>query len=74
MKTLLIKEKLHHYIDTAAEDKLQAIYVLLENEIDWQYSKGDLEEFARRRQNHLSGESKSYTIEESMQLIRNSKR
>lgn len=29
-----IKEKLHHYIDSAEERKLQAIYIMLEDEIE----------------------------------------
>lgn len=29
-----IKEKLHHYIDNVEERKLQAIYIMLENEIE----------------------------------------
>jgi hypothetical protein len=29
-----IKEKLHHYIDMAEERKLQAIYIMLEEEIE----------------------------------------
>lgn len=29
-----IKEKLHHYIDNAEERKLQAIYIMLEDEIE----------------------------------------
>jgi hypothetical protein len=66
-----IKEKLHHYIDSAADAKLQAIYVLLENEIKTQYTTSDIDEFNLRRENHLSGESKSYTMEESFNLIRN---
>ena len=33
MQTALIKEKLHHYIDTAKESQLQAIYTILEDKI-----------------------------------------
>ena len=34
METLEMKEKLHHYIDIAQEDQLQAIYTLLEEKIE----------------------------------------
>ena len=67
----LIKEKLHHYIDSAADAKLQAIYVLLENEINWQYELSDIQEFKLRREKHLNGETKSFTMEESFNLVRN---
>lgn len=65
-----IRDKLHHYIDVADEQKLHAIYVLLEDEISWQYSSEDIAEFQRRRQLHLAGISKSYTVEESLNAIR----
>lgn len=31
-----IKEKLHQYIDTAEERKLQAMYIMLEDEIEYE--------------------------------------
>ena len=69
-----LREKLHHYIDVADEQKLQAIYVLLEEEIDWQYTAKDIAEFHRRRQQHLAGLSKSFTVEESLNAIRQQKK
>ncbi len=34
MQVITIKEKLHHYIDVAQEQQLQAIYTLLEDKIE----------------------------------------
>lgn len=65
-----LREKLHHYIDVADEQKLQAIYVLLEEEIDWHYSSGEINLLHQRRENHLNGSSKSFTVEESLKAIR----
>ena len=34
METSEIKKKLHDYIETAAEDKLKAIYLVLESDVE----------------------------------------
>ncbi len=73
-RTTALRDKLHHYIDVADEQKLQAIYVLLEDEINWQYSAEDIAELHRRRQQHISGLSQSYTVEESLNAIRQKKK
>ncbi|WP_332732655.1 hypothetical protein [Flavihumibacter sp.] len=70
MDSSALRDKLHHYIDVADEQKLQAIYVLLENEIDWSYTSKDIALLHHRRQQHLQGLSKSFTIEESLEAIR----
>jgi hypothetical protein len=71
---LSLRDKLHQYIDVADEQKLQAIYTLLEDEIDWNYTKEDIELFHQRRQNHLDEISKSYTTEESLNAARQQKK
>ena len=75
METSAIRNKLHEYIDTADERKLQAIYTILEDEIEDAYifNEEEIALFNERRNKHLSGESKSYTIEESLQMIREKK-
>ncbi len=69
---LSIKEKLHLYIETADEQKLQAIYTLLADEINWKYSKEDIELFHQRRQNYLQEPGESYTADQSLKNIRKS--
>ena len=69
-----LRDKLHHYIDIADEQKLQAIYVLLEDEIDWSYSSEEISFLHQRRQQHLQGLSKSYTVEESLNAARQQKK
>lgn len=71
---LSLRDKLHQYIDVADEQKLQAIYTLLEDEINWSYTKEDIEQFHQRRQNHLNGVSQSYTAEESLNAARQQKK
>lgn len=69
-----VREKLHHYIDIADEQKLNAIYVLLEDEINWTYSSEDIEMLHQRRQLHQQGLCKSYTVEESLNSARQQKK
>jgi hypothetical protein len=71
-----IKQRLHHYIDIADEKKLQAIYTILEDEIegDYFYTEAEMKMFYDRRQKHLHGESKSYTVKETFDLVRQNKK
>ena len=69
-----LRDKLHQYIDVADEQKLNAIYSLLEDEINGNYVQEDIAEFHRRRQNHLDGNSKSLTAEESLNAARQQKK
>ena len=69
-----LRDKLHQYIDIADEQKLNAIYVLLEEEIDWSYSTDVIDIIHQRRQLHLQGLSKSYTVEESLNSVRQQKK
>ena len=71
---LSLRDKLHQYIDVADEQKLQAIYTLLEDEISWSYTTEEIGMFHQRRQNHLNGTSKSYTVEESLNATRQQKK
>jgi len=72
MEAANIKQKLHHYIDVADEKKLQAIYTILEDEIEGEYfyTQDEIKMFYERRQKHLNGESKSYTVAETLNLVR----
>lgn len=76
MEPASIKQKLHHYIDVADEKKLQAIYTILEDEIEGEYfyTQDEIKMFYERRQQHLNGESKSYSIEEAHNLIRQNRK
>ena len=76
MEPSSIKQKLHHYIDVADEKKLQAIYTILEDEIEGEcmYTSEEIKEFYDRRQKHLNGESKSYTVEETINLVRQNRK
>lgn len=76
MESASLRERLHEYIDKADERKLSAIYVLIEDELDEEpvYTKETILMLHERRKNHLNGISKSYTPQESIELIRGSKK
>lgn len=69
MKATELKQKLHHYIDTAQEKKLKAIYVMVKEEIEtynhWE-DKEFISELERREKSYLNGTAKTYTIEQTV--------
>ena len=71
MTTSSIRERLHQFIETAEEKKVQAIYTLLEDEIEqdaWEYSdefKADLD----RRYEHYKSGGKMITEDEANKEI-----
>lgn len=71
-----IKQRLHQYIDTAEENKLEAIYTILENEIEgvFFYNEEDVKILQELEQKHLNGTSKSYTVEEAHDIIRKNRK
>jgi hypothetical protein len=70
MKNIELKEKLHHFIETAQEKKLKAIYSLVGEEIEESYNKwGDvkfIKELQKREQSYLNGTASIFTIEQSV--------
>ena len=66
MTLAAVKEKLHSYIDHADDKKVKAMYTLVESDIepDYEFTDADMEELDRRRDDYLSGKSKSIPLEE----------
>lgn len=69
MTKAALKKKLHEYIDLSDEKILKAVYTILESnmvaaEPEVEYTPAQLKELNKRRKDHLSGKSKSYTFEE----------
>ena len=68
-----LKEKLHEYIKNDDKRKVQSIYTLVENEIEYRsdlYDEVTLNSFRAISEDYFSGKTKSYTVEESMNRIR----
>lgn len=59
MSTESIRKKLHEFIETIEEKRLQAIYVLFEDEMDTESAR--LKLIRAERQKHLVGEGKVYS-------------
>lgn len=74
MTTSAIRQKLMTYLAEAEDNKVKAIYTLLENDIEsnegFQLSDEQLQILDKERKMHLNGETKSYTRQEADQIIR----
>ena len=71
MKADQLRQKLHQYIDSLDEVSLDEVYKIIgEEDIAWQYSPEDIKMFYQRRSSYLNGESKNYTMDESINSIR----
>ncbi len=58
MKSVVMKEKLHRFIETVEEKRMKAIYTLFEKEIEeeeWEYTDEFKEELDRRYEHFISG-------------------
>lgn len=70
MKTADIRHKLHHYIETAQDKKVKAIFAMVEDEIEETYDHWNDEKFVaelQRRENaYLNGSAKTFTLKQSV--------
>jgi hypothetical protein len=68
-----IRQKLHDYIDIADDKKLEAMYVILQTDIEngSLYDESTIARFHARRDNHLNESSPSYTVAETIASARN---
>ena len=67
------KKKLHKIIDNADEEKVFELLLLVENSNEEKhvYDEDVLEMLRERSLQYLSGNVKTYTVEESMERIKN---
>lgn len=65
---ILLRDKLHQFIDTVEEKKVQAMYVLFQNEIEtttqFKLTTKEIQALDIQRENYLAGNSKTYSWEE----------
>ncbi len=72
MRTSQIRKQLHEYIETAEDDKLKAIYTLLQNEISdgYELTKTQREELDKRFNDHQNGVGESFTWDETLAMAK----
>lgn len=73
METIIdIRKQIHSFIDTAEERILRIIKAIIETEEENQSSVPEwfYDELEERRENHLSGKSKSFSWEEVQERAR----
>lgn len=78
MTNTAIRQRLITYLSDAEDSKIKAIYTLLENEIENEKSFGltgeHLEILERERAMHLRGETKSYSKQDAIDIIKGLKK
>jgi hypothetical protein len=74
MNTSALRQQLHQYIDAANDKKIEAIFTLLETELNTVYSPEELKKFYARREKYMGGHTGTYTAEESHEYIRQSRK
>lgn len=72
MDTATMKQRLHNYLELTYEKHLEAIYTILEKDLEAiaQYDDATLSIRYQRRDNHLQGISNSYTVDQAISLVR----
>ncbi|HEY5462915.1 MAG TPA: hypothetical protein VIJ95_06640 [Hanamia sp.] len=71
METIEKRQKLHEYIDSINDEKVNALFTILKsnNDNSYQYSAEDINMFYKRRERYLKGDSKSYSVEEAFDQV-----
>ena len=72
MEAAAIRAKLHECIDQADTKHLEALYLLLEKELDpnYKYDAATLDMLYKRRESHLNEQSLSYSPDEAIEQIK----
>jgi hypothetical protein len=78
MTTTAIRKKLITYIADADEKKVKGLYMLIEDEISqnskFSLSPTDIKILEKDREQHVKGKSKSYSWQETKDIIRGKKK
>jgi hypothetical protein len=72
MTQAAIRQQLHQFIDIMDDKKIEALYTLLQSDVEpaYSYTTDELNMLHERAEKYLKGETKTYTVEESHEMIR----
>jgi hypothetical protein len=74
MKTVDIRQKLHHYIETAKDKKVKAIFAMVEEEIeetsDYWEDKEFMAELEKREATYQNGKASVFTVTQAIAKAR----
>lgn len=72
MENAVIRQQLHTYIDSVDENKLQAMYIILQTDMEQNpvYDDAVMSILHQRRNNHLYEVSASYSVNETLAYAR----
>ncbi len=75
MEAIQKRKKLHEYIDSANDEKVDALFLILEagDGNSYQYSSDEMNTFYERKKKFLKGEGKNFSVENFFDQIRKSK-
>ncbi len=72
METNVIKEKLHQFVDNGDDKLLNMLYAVANEyskEEEFVFTSADIEEFEKRRNSRLKGESATFSWQEAKKRI-----
>jgi len=72
MNSLTLRKKLHNYIDSVEQDKLEAIYTILKNDMveDSFLTLDQKKELDLRLEEYMLGKGKNYSWNEAFAVIK----
>ncbi len=77
MTVAAIREKIKNYVDDVDDKKVKALYTLLQDEIEesasFSLTKEQLQILDEEHALHIAGKSKSYSWEETKEILRGKK-
>lgn len=74
MKSVIIRQKLHNYIDTGDEKLINLMYAMAkeyneEDDFEYIFSADEILSFEKRRKDRLQGKSKTYNWSQAKAII-----